>query len=484
MSCIIPNPSAKELLLQGECLYSAGQASICLKDYLSMCMHLCRRSLTVASLFLSLLFVLCGLYLHSASASAVFCLAAAAAIPFLLRFIFRRIASRAYHRQALTQHEPVHYHFYGNGFMIQSSDFCSVVLYEDLYRIVEFPSYFCLMLSRKQVLFLEKSSCPQILAQLLRLGKFSSSIPRSRIILVFLLCFPVILTIFYQLIYAFAPQGCTPKVWVAVLIPVILILYIPPLLLGAILLCTGPASRLKSHMRIAARILIFLAALVSACCLIILSILVLPSEREICNENGTITVIRAVWLDDPIYSLYSNEGFFYRRYLRAARSSSDILPDSLSDSDFTSPSEPDDNAEQFSDSSSEKIFPDYFASSSGASLQEMRIQTGYESIHSQFLSGLTDLWQLQYTARGESYFLLLDSDDAVEFLQYDRDSANGLCGLYVHERCKKTDGIWSRTDAAIINIYAYEYATGTIAARGKTSWGDTAAQDYLELTGE
>ena len=71
-------------------------------------------------------------------------------------------------------------------------------------------------------------------------------------------------------------------------------------------------------------------------------------------------------------------------------------------------------------------------------------------------------------------------------LEYDRDSQNGRCGLYVYYRCPKAaDGSWSvQDDQQILNIYAYEYATGAVAVSGKTSWGSAAAQAYLDLTGD
>ena len=46
------------------------------------------------------------------------------------------------------------------------------------------------------------------------------------------------------------------------------------------------------------------------------------------------------------------------------------------------------------------------------------------------------------------YYIVNDTEDAVEILQYDRESANGSCGLYVYERCEKDAyGGWSRQEA-------------------------------------
>ncbi|MCO7110289.1 hypothetical protein NIA69_15750 [Gemmiger formicilis] len=69
-------------------------------------------------------------------------------------------------------------------------------------------------------------------------------------------------------------------------------------------------------------------------------------------------------------------------------------------------------------------------------------------------------------------------------MQYDRDSANGSCALYVYERCPKdANGGWSRQESQILNIYAYHYWDGATAASGKTGWGDAPTKEYSELTG-
>jgi hypothetical protein len=73
----------------------------------------------------------------------------------------------------------------------------------------------------------------------------------------------------------------------------------------------------------------------------------------------------------------------------------------------------------------------------------------------------------------------------VEILQYDRESANGSCGLYVYERCEKDAyGGWSRQEAQILNIYAYRYWEDIAVASGKAGWGDAPSREYSELTGE
>ena len=106
-------------------------------------------------------------------------------------------------------------------------------------------------------------------------------------------------------------------------------------------------------------------------------------------------------------------------------------------------------------------------------------------IYETYLKETSTTYEFKLTAKGEDYIILNDTDDAVEFLQYDRDSANGSCALYVYERCPKdANGSWSRQEAQILNIYAYHYWDGATAASGKTGWGDAPTKEYSELTGE
>lgn len=113
------------------------------------------------------------------------------------------------------------------------------------------------------------------------------------------------------------------------------------------------------------------------------------------------------------------------------------------------------------------------------------ISTGYDVIYETYLKETSTTYEFKLTAKGEDYIILNDTDDAVEFLQYDRDSANGSCALYVYERCPKdANGGWSRQETQILNIYAYHYWDGATAASGKTGWGDAPTKEYSELTGE
>lgn len=113
------------------------------------------------------------------------------------------------------------------------------------------------------------------------------------------------------------------------------------------------------------------------------------------------------------------------------------------------------------------------------------IDRGYNAIYDTYIKDVSNTHMYMFNAKGEVYYIVNETEDAVDILQYDRDSVNGSCGLYVYQRCKKdASGNWSWEGAQILNIYAYHYWDGVTAASGKTGWGDASALDYRELTGE
>ena len=113
------------------------------------------------------------------------------------------------------------------------------------------------------------------------------------------------------------------------------------------------------------------------------------------------------------------------------------------------------------------------------------IGSGYKTIYNTYLKATSNTLEYGLTAKGEGYYIVNDTEDAVEILQYDRESANGSCGLYVYERCEKGSyGNWSRQEAQLLNIYAYRYWEDIAVASGKTGWDDAPSREYRELTGE
>lgn len=114
-----------------------------------------------------------------------------------------------------------------------------------------------------------------------------------------------------------------------------------------------------------------------------------------------------------------------------------------------------------------------------------QIREGALEIFDQYFAAEGSTFQEGYTAKGDTYFVLNENDSDITYLQYDRDSQNGNCGLYVlFKASKSSDGSWSPSDAQMQNTYAYEYSTGAIVESGKTDWSDAGSEEYQNLTGE
>lgn len=88
-------------------------------------------------------------------------------------------------------------------------------------------------------------------------------------------------------------------------------------------------------------------------------------------------------------------------------------------------------------------------------------------------------------AKGNERLVLSETRSQVEYVLFDRRSANEKCLLYVWYRADKgADGSWAPADAQIIDIYAYDEGSGAVVASGKKSWSDSGTQEYRDLTGE
>ena len=187
------------------------------------------------------------------------------------------------------------------------------------------------------------------------------------------------------------------------------------------------------------------------------------------NNNGTYTE----HVDDMYapfeYYLYKSEGPFFLKYLRPMKDSTDTDP-KISESEWyrridrnnrkdtrLKVEEPDknsdlhDSAEHDLESKKErnaalKIFDKYFAA-----------------------QGFT--FKENYTAKGNMYFVLNESRSDITYLQYNRDSQDGKCGLYIlFKASKSSNGSWSPSDAHMQNTYTYEYSTGLIAKSSSVDW--------------
>lgn len=113
------------------------------------------------------------------------------------------------------------------------------------------------------------------------------------------------------------------------------------------------------------------------------------------------------------------------------------------------------------------------------------IHEGFQAIYAQvFESQGLNCFQ-DADAKGNERLVLSETSSRVEYVLFDRRSANEKCLLYVQYRADKgADGSWAPSDAQIIDTYAYDEESGTVVASGKKSWSDSGTQEYRDLTGE
>lgn len=118
-------------------------------------------------------------------------------------------------------------------------------------------------------------------------------------------------------------------------------------------------------------------------------------------------------------------------------------------------------------------------------LKQLRIKKGYRTIYDTCFQEEGYSFTEDYDAKGNSRAILKEDENSVEYLVYDRESQNGLCGLYVYYRAPRAaDGSWSPMDAEILEIYAYVYAGDSVISSGKTGWSDAGSEEYRDATGE
>ena len=113
------------------------------------------------------------------------------------------------------------------------------------------------------------------------------------------------------------------------------------------------------------------------------------------------------------------------------------------------------------------------------------IHEGFQAIYAQVFEpkGLNCFQDAD--AKGNERLVLSETSPQVEYVLFDRRSANEKCLLYVQYRASKdADGTWSPADAQILDIYAYEEDSGAVVASGKKSWPDSGTREFRDLTGE
>ena len=90
--------------------------------------------------------------------------------------------------------------------------------------------------------------------------------------------------------------------------------------------------------------------------------------------------------------------------------------------------------------------------------------------------------EITYTAKGTPEFVLSSDLNSETYILYDRDSSNGKCALYVLYQSKNSGE--ENSDTQILEMYAYEYASGKVITADRHAWSDVGTDEYREATGE
>ncbi|SHH02787.1 Helix-turn-helix [Anaerosphaera aminiphila DSM 21120] len=404
------------------------------------------------------------------------------------------IVRKAFKKYKAVQGLETHYDFFVDYFTGQNKVSEYSVFYDDLYRIIENKTYFYCLLGEneiKRIVPLEKSSFSEGLSEFLQnMGK-KPRISEKNIVFYVLLIF-LIVTVFFELfIELFKPEDLVFKNWVSVNLT-IFIFVLMQIVIAYVLFMINTGEwiyNIKSkRKRLLTRVVSIIMGVVG---ILIFSIIIIGINidlgntkiTEIKNDNGTITVERAPWFDKTRYYLYEDKGLFYMKYLRPMTNKEDTNPN-ISEEEWKKIVN-----EEWGNKYPES--KDYENTEKNASLkQEVEekdntYMQGYQKIYDTVFGPKGYIYREDIDAKGYEYIVLKDNENEIEFIQYDRDSKNNKCGLYVLYRSKKvSDGSYSRLDAKILDIYAFEYSSGTVISSGKMSWSDVGSKEYKELTGE
>ncbi|QJD12585.1 YcxB family protein [Streptococcus canis] len=375
------------------------------------------------------------------------------------------------------------YLFYKDSFKLESRNTAAERKYSDLYQIVEGTEYIYLLPEMNRVLPVPRDNGERD-KFLLSQGKQRE---KDRISPV-LCCFYVlsgIFTAFFGITEERLPNQWLLQTWVYVICAAMPLVWMITIVLAGVSWNRYSISSVRNTGgRIVLRVLSVLL-----CCLIILGLglwdflFILGRYPMKQNDNGTYTE----HVDDSYtpfeYYLYQSEGSFFLRYLRPMTDSRDTDP-TISESEWYHRIDSDNSMDTGSNTTEPAENSGAFDTASQGSESEHNRNVALK-IFDEYFAAKGSIFKESYTAKGGMYFVLNESDSDISYLQYDRDSQNGKCGLYVLFKASKSlDGSWSPNDAQMQNTYAYEYSTGAIVESGKTDWSDTGSKEYQKLTGE
>ena len=187
------------------------------------------------------------------------------------------------------------------------------------------------------------------------------------------------------------------------------------------------------------------------------------------NHNGTYTE----HVDDMYapfeYYLYKSEGPFFLKYLRPMKDSTDTDP-KISESEWyrrINRNNRKDTRLKVEETEKNSDLHDAAA----RDLESKKERNAALKIFDKYFAAKGFTFKENYTAKGDMYFVLNESRSDITYLQYNRDSQDGKCGLYIlFKASKSSNGSWSPSDADMQSTYTYEYSTGLITKSSRAYW--------------
>lgn len=294
-----------------------------------------------------------------------------------------------------------------------------------------------------------------------------------------LCCFFVlsgILTAFFEITALHLPNRWLLQTWVYVICAAMPVVWMITIALECVFYNLYLISRIR---KIGIRIVLrYLSVLL--CVLIILGlgffdVLFIVGRYSVKqNDNGTYTE----HVDDMYapfeYYLYKSEGPFFLKYLRPMKDSSDTNP-KISESEWYSRIDRNNRKDtRLKDTRLKAEEPEKNSDLHDATerdLESKRERNAALKIFDKYFAVQGFTFKENYTAKGDMYFVLNENSSDITYLQYNRDSQDGKCGLYIlFKASKSSDGSWSQSDAHMQNTYTYEYSTGLIAKSSRAYW--------------
>ena len=294
-----------------------------------------------------------------------------------------------------------------------------------------------------------------------------------------LCCFFVlsgILTAFFEITALHLPNRWLLQTWVYVICAAMPVVWMITIALECVFYNLYLISRIR---KIGIRIVLrYLSVLL--CVLIILGlgffdVLFIVGRYSVKqNDNGTYTE----HVDDMYapfeYYLYRSEGPFFLKYLRPMTDSSDTDP-KISESEWYRRIDRNNRKDtRLKDTRLKVEEPDKnydLHDAAERDLESKKERNAALKIFDKYFAAKGFAFKENYTAKGDMYFVLSESRSDITYLQYNRDSQDGKCGLYIlFKASKSSNGSWSSSDAHMQNTYTYEYSTGLIAESSRADW--------------